>query len=144
MSFALNLFWPHYLRLDWTWMIETRNLVWRINTKIAAFAGLDWFCYFISKLSRALWQFFLIISNPHWFNWYINSNYIIDKLCVSCINVFPYYLKSISKHFSAIICVLISFFVRIITLFNTITAYSSKPLCTTMNCLLHLKYLTKM
>ena len=39
LSFALNLFWPHYLRLDWTWKIETRSLVWHINTKIAAFAA---------------------------------------------------------------------------------------------------------
>ena len=121
LSFALNLFWPHYLRLDWTWMIETRNLVWRINTKIAAFAGLDWFCYFISKLSRALWQFFLIISNPHWFNWYLIWNYIIYSLCISYTKVISILL---TNYIEAILSTAIKYNVRFITILSTITAYN--------------------
>ena len=56
---CLELFWPHYLRLDWSWKIETRSPLWHINTKIAVVAAENDLLYYSSLLFYCLAIIFL-------------------------------------------------------------------------------------
>lgn len=76
---CLELFWPHYLRLDWSWKIETRSPLWHINTKIAVVAAENDLLYYSSLLFYCLAIMFLSWLNALW----IESNIILNLSSIS-------------------------------------------------------------